>query len=226
MTSPAASPAVAGVLAELAELRDRRIGEVNARHGDAHDVNLSKLRAVAKRLGNQPDLARELWRTGEANARLLAILLIRPATLDEAELDAWLRGARTPKAQDWVINYLAKKSRHAEALRVAWLADPEPDVAAAGWELTAHRVVKKPAGLDLAGLLTVIEAEMAASPGRLQWSMNTCLAQIGIAHADHRARAREIGERLRVLEDYPTPPGCTSPYAPAWIDEMVRRAEA
>ncbi|WP_371783792.1 hypothetical protein [Streptosporangium subroseum] len=23
-----------------------------------------------------------------------------------------------------------------------------------------------------------------------------------------------IGERLKVLEDYPTPPGCTSPFAP------------
>jgi hypothetical protein len=27
-----------------------------------------------------------------------------------------------------------------------------------------------------------------------------------------------------VLKDYPTPPNCTSPYAPAWIAEMVRRS--
>jgi len=32
-----------------------------------------------------------------------------------------------------------------------------------------------------------------------------------------------IGERLEVLKDYPTPPNCTSPYAPIWITEMVRR---
>lgn len=36
----------------------------------------------------------------------------------------------------------------------------------------------------------------------------------------------KIGERLEVLKDYPTPPGCTSPYAPAWINEIVRRQEA
>ncbi|MBA4101673.1 MAG: DNA alkylation repair protein, partial [Arthrobacter sp.] len=35
--------------------------------------------------------------------------------------------------------------------------------------------------------------------------------------------ALEIGERLEVLKDYPTSPGCTSPFAPAWINEMVRR---
>jgi 3-methyladenine DNA glycosylase AlkD len=53
--------------------------------------------------------------------------------------------------------------------------------------------------------------------------MNNCLAQIGIEHAGHRARAIGIGEHLQVLKDYPTPPNCTSPFAPAWIAEMVRR---
>ena len=64
---------------------------------------------------------------------------------------------------------------------------------------------------------------MVAAPGRLQWAMNTCLAQIGIEHPALRERALEIGERLGVLRDYPTPPGCTSPYAPIWIAEMVSR---
>lgn len=39
-------------------------------------------------------------------------------------------------------------------------------------------------------------------------------------------RALEIGERREVLKDCPTSPGCTSPYAPLWIAEMVRRHEA
>ncbi|WP_030486915.1 hypothetical protein [Micromonospora chokoriensis] len=38
--------------------------------------------------------------------------------------------------------------------------------------------------------------EMKDAPDRLQWAMNHCLAQIGIAHAEHRARAIDIGERL------------------------------
>ena len=97
--------------------------------------------------------------------------------------------------------------------------------ASAGWALTTERVAKKPEGLDLAGLLDVIEAEMQDAPDRLQWAMNHCLAQIGIEHAEHRARALDIGERLRVLEDYPTPPNCTSPYAPILITVVVRRRE-
>jgi hypothetical protein len=38
-------------------------------------------------------------------------------------------------------------------------------------------------------------------------------------------RGRSIGERLAVLIDYPASPGCTPPYAPIWIAEMVRRRE-
>ncbi|WP_026268362.1 DNA alkylation repair protein [Micromonospora sp. CNB394] len=214
---------VSGVTAELAALDDPKIRAVNERHGDDHGVNLGRLRVIAKRLKTQQELARELWATGDSAARLLALLICRPKAYGRDELDAMLREARTPKVHDWLVNYVVKKSPHAEPLRLAWSTDPDPVVASAGWALTVDRVARNPDGLDLAGLLDVIEAEMATAPDRLQWAMNHCLAQIGIEHAAYRDRAIGIGERLGVLKDYPTPPGCTSPYAPVWINEIVRR---
>lgn len=98
-------------------------------------------------------------------------------------------------------------------------------VASAGWALTTERVAKNAEGLDLPELLDIVEKDMKGAPDRLQWAMNHCLAQIGIEHPEHRARAIGIGERLGVLRDYPTSPGCTSPFAPVWIAEMVRRQE-
>ncbi|WP_338499335.1 DNA alkylation repair protein [Streptomyces sp. SJL17-4] len=210
---------------ELAALEDPKARAVNERHGDDHGVNLGKLRALAKRLKTQQDLAERLWETGDTAARLLALLICRPKAFGRDELDSMLRGARTPKVQDWLVNYVVKKSPHAEELRLAWTADPDPVVASAGWALTTERVAKRPDGLDLDGLLDVVDAEMKDAPDRLQWAMNHCLAQIGIEHPEQRARALDIGERLEVLKDYPTPPGCTSPFAPVWITEMVRRKE-
>ncbi len=214
---------VAEVMAELAALEDPRARAVNEKRGDDHGVNLGALRAVAKRLKTRHDLARGLWETDDTAARLLALLICRPKAFGRDELDVMVREARSPKVHDWLVNYVVRKSPHGEELRVAWSADPDPVVASAGWALTTERVAKKPEGLDLAGLLDVIEAEMRDAPDRLQWAMNHCLAQIGIEHPEHRARAIGIGERLRVLEDYPTPPNCTSPFAPVWIAEMVRR---
>jgi 3-methyladenine DNA glycosylase AlkD len=214
---------VAEVMAELAALEDPKMREANEKRGNDHGVNLSKLRTVAKRLKTQQDLARELWATDNTAARLLALLVCRPKAFEQDELDAMLRESRAPKVHDWLVNYVVKKSPHAEELRVKWTADADPVVASAGWALTTERVAKKPEGLDLAGLLDTIEAEMKDAPDRLQWAMNHTLAQIGIEHPEHRARALDIGERLEVLKDYPTPPNCTSPFAPSWINEMVRR---
>ena len=214
---------VSEVMAELAALEDPKIRAVNERHGDDHGVNLTRLRAVAKKLKTDQELAAELWETGDTAARLVAILISRPKAFSAPQLDAMLREARVPKVHDWLVNYIVKKSPHVEELRVAWFSDADPVVASAGWALTSDRVAKAPDGLDLPGLLDVIEARMADAPDRLQWAMNACLAAIGIHHPQHRARAIGIGERLGVLQDYPTPPGCTSPYAPIWITEIVRR---
>ena len=214
---------VVEVMAELAALEDPKMREVNERHGDDHGVNLTSLRAVAKRLKTQHELTVRLWETDDTAAKLVALLICRPRAFSRDELDAMLRAARTPKVHDWLVNYVVKKSPHREELRLAWLADPDPVVRSAGWTLTIDRVAKDAAGLDLPGLLDVIEATMKDAPDRLQWELNHCLAQIGISHADLRARAIDIGERLEVLKDYPTPPNCTSPFAPTWIAEIVRR---
>ncbi|MET0886078.1 MAG: DNA alkylation repair protein, partial [Mycetocola sp.] len=153
-------------MAELAALEDPRAREVNERHGDDHGINLGKLRAIAKRLKTQQELALELWDTGDTAARLLALLICRPKSFDRDELDAMLREARIPKVHDWLVNYVVKKNPNVEDLRLVWFADEDPVVASAGWALTTERVAKTPEGLDLAGLLDIIEAEMKDAPER------------------------------------------------------------
>ena len=218
------TPTLAAVRRELDALEDAGHRAVNARNGDDHGVNLTRLRTLAKGLKTQHELAVQLWATGDTAARLLATLVCRVASYSQAELDAMARDIRSPKLLDWFVVNVVKPGKHAESLRLAWMGGPDL-VGRAGWSLTTARVVKSAAGLDLAALLDDIERGMKQAPAHKQWAMNHCLAEIGIQHAAHRARAIAIGERLAVLIDYPTPAGCTSPYAPAWIAEMVRRRD-
>lgn len=141
------------VMAELAGFEDPKMRAANEKRGDDHGVNLSKLRALAKRLKTQQDLARDLWRTDDTTARLLAMLICRSKAFERGELDSMLRATRAPKVHDWLVNYVVKISPHSEELRVAWFADPDPVVASAGWALTTERVAKKPDGLVLVDLL-------------------------------------------------------------------------
>ena len=72
-------------------------------------------------------------------------------------------------------------------------------------------------------LLDRIEKEMASAAPELQWTMNCCLAEIGIHNPKLRKRAIAIGEKLGIYRDYPVSKGCTSPFAPIWINAMVSR---
>ena len=234
--SPASPAVVDGAVADvrdaLSRLADPDIMHVNHRHGDDHAVNLTKLRAVAKETGTgraaavKHEIGMALWQTGDSACRLVATLLVRPKALDTDTLDEMLRDARTPKVHNWLLSYVVMKSGRADELQARWFDDLDPTVASAGWALTTQRLVKRGdevSSAEIGGLLDTIESTMADSGERLQWAQNECLAQIGIHHPEFRDRAVSIGERLGVLKDYPTPKNCTSPYAPAWIAEIVSR---
>ena len=64
-----------------------RAREVNERHGDDHGVNLTQLRAVAKRLKTQQELALELWATADTAANIArAVELVREAASRGAQI--------------------------------------------------------------------------------------------------------------------------------------------
>lgn len=217
--------ALSEVMGELALLENPAMRAANQERGDDHGVNLSHVRTLAKNLKIQHELALELWATGDTAARLLATLVCRPKLFTPDELDAMVHDIHAPKLLDWFIVNIVKPGKHAEMLRLQWM-DQDNLVGRAGWTLTTDRVIKSPEGLDLVDLLDRIEREMKTAPEPKQWSMNHCLAEIGIRNPALRQRAVAIGEKLAVLIDYPASPGCTSPYAPAWIAEMVRRQVA
>ncbi len=213
-------------LEELEALGNDKMRKQNTRHGAGDNqfgVRRGDVRKLAKKIKSNHALGLELWQTGNIDARFLAILLIKPKGLSSEELDAMVRSVTFVEVADWLISYVVKKHPDKESLRAAWMKETDPMAARAGWSLTAERVAKNPEGLDLAALLDRIESTMGSADKTAQWTMNTCLADIGIHHADQRKRALAIGESLGVYRDYPVSKGCTSPFAPIWINEMVSR---
>ena len=213
-------------LAQLKSLGDEKVLARNKKNG-ARDkqfgVPMGDIRKVAAKIKSDHELAMALWDTGNVDAQLLAILVLKPKQLSRDDLDRMVRAADFPQLADWLNSYVVKDHPDRESLRESWMDDDNPWAARAGWSLTAGRVARDPKGLDVPALLNRIESEMAGAPPPSQWTMNNCLAGIGINHPKLRKRALAIGEKLGIYRDYPVSKGCTSPFAPIWIDEMVRR---
>jgi 3-methyladenine DNA glycosylase AlkD len=149
--------------------------------------------------------------------------LLQLEGLTVSEIEKYVSEIDCPPLADWFGSYVLKQNRERETVREAWMCASHQMTARLGWSLTAERIVKSPQGLDLPGLLTRLEQEMPSAPSSVQWTMNYCLAEIGIHFGDLRDRALAIGERIGAFRDYPTSKGCVSPFAPIWIAEMVSR---
>ncbi len=216
----------AEALKELEELGTEKVRTQNQKHGSGKKqfgVKLGDIRKVAKKIKTDHGLALELWKTKNVEAQFLATLVIRPKELSAMEMDRMVRTAVWDRVADWLNSYVVKHHPDLEELRQAWMEDEDPMALRAGLNWTGSRMAKSPEGLDVPGLLDRTEAEILDAHPNAQWTMNTCLTYIGIHLPKHRKRALAIGEKLGLYRDYPVSTGCTSPFAPIAIKELVSR---
>jgi 3-methyladenine DNA glycosylase AlkD len=216
---------------QIESLGDAKVRAHNAKSGplgsgagdNQFGVSRGDLRKLADKIKTNHELALALWKTGNVDAQFLAALIIDVKRLSAEELERMVKSTTWMWVADWFYSYVVKQHEGKEALRQKWMTSNDRWTARAGWQLTAGRVAKSPEGLDLEALLDRIEKEMPAAAPEVRWTMNMCLAEIGIHNPQLRKRAIAIGEKLGIYRDYPVSKGCTSPFAPIWIGEMVKR---
>ncbi len=198
------------VLAKLKALGNESVRKHNTKAGagaNQFGVMAGDIRKVAATIKSDHDLALALWESGNIDARQLACLVIKPEKLSAKEMEKMAKTVDFAGNADWLSSNVIKSHPEKETLRQKWMTAKDPWLARFGWSLTAER----------------IESEMPKAPSQAQWTMNNSLAGIGINFPKHRKRALAIGEKLGIYRDFPVSKGCTSPFAPIWINEMVKR---
>lgn len=214
------------ILVQLESLGDDARRKHNTKAGapdNQFGVKLGDIRAIAKKIKTDHELALQLWDTGNVEAQLLATLIIKPRSLSADQLDELTRSVTCAQVADWLNAYVVAEHPAKEALREKWMKAKDRWAARAGWNFTASRVNKGAGDLDLPALLDRIEKELPKAMPEVQWTMNNTLAAIGIHHPELRDRAVAIGEKIGLYRDWPVSKGCTPPYVPVWVDFMVKR---
>ena len=215
------------ILAQLESLGDDARRAHNTKAGapdNQFGVKLGDIRAMAKKLKTDHELALDLWDTGNVEAQLLAALIVQTKALSAGELDKLTRSTTCAQVAEWLNSYVVAQHPEKEALREKWMKTKDRWAARAGWHCTASRINKGGAdGLDLPALLDRIEKELPKAKPDVQWTMNNTLAAIGIHDPRLRKRAIAIGEKIGLYRDWPVSKGCIIPYVPVWVEAMVKR---
>ena len=105
-------------LARLETLGSETLRAQNARRGvtgEQFGVKMGDIRKLADEIKSDHALALELWETENLEARLLAVLLMKPKQLSAEELDRLVRSNRQMPVSDWLNSKVVTAHPETEA---------------------------------------------------------------------------------------------------------------
>ncbi len=191
-----------------------------------YGVPMGAISGIAKNYKNQLELFTPLWQTKVLEAQYLAIQIAKtkPNQLETAELETCLDAAVSVNVLDKLASIILSKRKDSEVWEELLLNKEEPVFQRLGWFLRAKYFASKSAEkAEIEGTLEYIKLHLQTAPELIQWTMNQCLVDIAVTYPDYLEQGLAIGKELAVYADMKVPKGCTSAYAPDWIEALLRR---
>lgn len=169
----------------------------------AFGVSVATIQRYARTLDRDHDLARELWRTGWSDARMLASFVGEPAKVTPAEMDAWCRDFDSWGIVDTVCFKLWDRSPHAWRKAGQWTTRKPEFEKRAGFVLMACLAAHDKSAKDDSFLKFLPLIEKGATDDRnfVKKGVSWALRHIGHRNAKLHAAALKTATRLAKSED-------------------------
>lgn len=224
---PAAAATFESVMAELESMGTEQNRKLYPRHGaplPLFGVSFANMGVLKKRIGTDHALARQLWATGNTDARTLAAMVADPALLGLDEAGRWARESRYKVLADLVAALVAR-TPHAREASDAWRASGDEWLERAGWTLVALLAREDPGTPDgwLAARIPEIRAGIAKAKNRIREAMNTALISVGGEREALRDRALAAAKAIGPVEVDHGETDCKTPDAASYIAKMWER---
>jgi 3-methyladenine DNA glycosylase AlkD len=157
------------------------------------------LRRMAKLLGRDQELGRELWASGILEARILASLVADPAALTCAEAELWLLDVDNWAVCDALCGNVLDRTPYAYEAAVAWASRGEEFVKRAAFSLMAQLAVHDKAAEDarFEAFLPLIVREAPDRRNFVRKAVNWALRQIGKRNPALNAAAVEAAHEIK-----------------------------
>ncbi|HTV21568.1 MAG TPA: DNA alkylation repair protein [Polyangiaceae bacterium] len=161
-------------------------------------VTVGDIRSLGKRIGENHALARELWRTGIYEARLLAAFVADPDALGSSEMDRWCRDFDNWAVCDTLCFHLFDRTPHAFGRIRAWATRREEFVKRAAFALLASVALhdRRTSDEPFAACLPLIEAAADDERNFVKKGVSWALRGVGARSRALHAACVELAERL------------------------------
>jgi 3-methyladenine DNA glycosylase AlkD len=133
---------------------------------NAFGVTVRDLRAYAKKLGHDHELAQALWADGHYEARMLACFVDDPARVTPAQMDRWSRDFDNWAICDTATFHLFDQTPHAWKKVTAWASKREEFVRRAAFALLASLALHDKESSDAPFVRALRLVEKAATDER------------------------------------------------------------
>lgn len=190
------------VLGELRKHADPRNVEGMARYGiktsNAIGVAAPQLKAIAKKIGHDRELAQKLWSTGLREARHVAAYIDDPKLVTPGQMDRWARDFDSWDICDGVCGHLFVYAGGAWKKAMMWPKRKEEFVRRAGFALMAWLAVHDKKADDEAFIPFFALIRECADDDRnlVKKAVNWALRQIGKRNENLRVQALVVAEEL------------------------------
>lgn len=170
---------------------DRRLG-----------ISIPPLRRMARTIGKDHRLALDLWKSGIAEARIVASMVDDPAKVTAAQMDRWVRDFNSWDVCDQVCGNLFDKTPYAWSKARAWARRKEEYVKRAGFALMAYLAWHDKAAPDAAFLRFFPSIRRGATDDRnfVKKAVSWALRNIGKRNSRLRTPAVREARALRTSD--------------------------
>ena len=164
----------------------------------AFGVSVGDLRAYAKTIGRDHDLALKLWDTGWYEARMLACLVDDPKLVSPAQMDRWCRDFDNWAICDTACFHLFDKTAHAYKTVPKWARRKQEFVRRAAFALIASLALhdKKAPDAPFRRFFPLIEKAAPDDRNFVKKGVSWALRGIGHRNPAMRAEAMKLATKL------------------------------
>jgi 3-methyladenine DNA glycosylase AlkD len=165
-------------------------------------VSVPDMRKLAKEIGKDHKLALELWKTGIAEARMVAAMVDEPDKLTEEQMEDWVKGINSWDVCDQVCMNLFEKNQLAWKKIADWSEREEEFVKRTAFSLIAcvawHD--KKASDEKLVGLLPIIMRGSTDERNFVKKAVNWALRTIGKRNLNLNKAAINTAKAIQRLD--------------------------